>query len=1095
MCLCLAALLVRFALPRIVGSLVRVLVGRIVRRVNDQRVRVLEFWRAVELFSPQAVPKVSRQAQIFQVVPGEPLPWERGHELQSVRLKKGMTWRHTVYGGIFSLERVRDTLEAVFGRDPEDLEGRGLGESALLALNVTGYGQPVLGSQELSGCAWATGQTVTPGPDDPDWLTGFAEVVAGCADKLASLVDVQDEDDTPAEVLERGYRLGLGIGHSELAEFTALVAEAFGVTDLLQPTQLRVASTQVSMKAEFAGEASGFLNSFFVTDLERVRDQVAVGDYGPALDAYLRGGEEPDRAARIDVRQNLGAVYDRVAPSWMPAGRWPTRPQWPLALGQQFAVNTAMAELMDGSGLLAVNGPPGTGKTTMLRDLLAAIVVERAARLADLPSPSAAFRGQEKWKTANQPYPRQVQLWQPQLTGFEVVVASANNGAVENVSLELPQRGAVHMPADYFADLAGRVLRRNGETTEGWGMIAARLGSKRNRREFVSSFWFDDRDTGEPGLMDILKKYQTGGGPQEWQKAVAAFREAQREVERLRAERAEAHRLIAALPRLEGEHAQAARELAVAQHRQTATQRQVTAAAAAVREATGVLRRCQEERGAHATTKPGLVDALFTWGRATRTWHAEGRRLADVVAAAQQRLAAAENDLDVHRRAELTAAGDLTRLEQYCRSLTGRVGTLRTRLEQARSRWGDSFADGEHWADEESREKTTPWTDAPWNEARSALFLEALRLHQAFLAAQADTMTKNLRAAMDVLQGAVPDDAPPAAVQAAWQSLFFVVPLVSTTFASFDRVFSHLGRETLGWLLIDEAGQATSQMAAGALWRARRAVVVGDPLQLEPVVTLPFTAQQALRRHFGIQEGWLPQRTSVQRLADQTNRYGTYLPGEDGRVWVGAPLRVHRRCDEPMFTISNQVAYDGLMVYGVTDRNTPFPDVAPAPPASPPASKWIDVASTESQGHWIPAEGVELHRVLTGLRDACGITCDRIFVISPFRDVASRIDKFCRDPAFRGLRGGTIHTAQGKEADVVVFVLGGDPARPGAKAWAAQKPNLVNVAASRARRRLYVIGNHREWSRHRHFDVLAAHLPLADPVRRSPRPDRREHER
>ena len=65
-------------------------------------------------------------------------------------------------------------------------------------------------------------------------------------------------------------------------------------------------------------------------------------------------------------------------------------------------------------------------------------------------------------------------------------------------------------------------------------------------------------------------------------------------------------------------------------------------------------------------------------------------------------------------------------------------------------------------------------------------------------------------------------------MEAAWTALFFVIPVVSTTFASFDRLFSHLGRESLGWLLIDEAGQAAPQVAAGH-FMARRSVVVGDP--------------------------------------------------------------------------------------------------------------------------------------------------------------------------------------------------------------------------------------------------------------------------
>ena len=195
---------------------------------------------------------------------------------------------------------------------------------------------------------------------------------------------------------------------------------------------------------------------------------------------------------------------------------------------------------------------------------------------------------------------------------------------------------------------------------------------------------------------------------------------------------------------------------------------------------------------------------------------------------------------------------------------------------------------------------------------------------------------------MDILTGDVPADAPAAAVLAAWQSLFFAVPVISTTFASFSRVFSQLGHESLGWLFIDEAGQSAPQAAAGAIWRCKRVVVVGDPKQIEPVVTLPFTAQQALRRNAGIAEWWLPGSTSTQRLADEANQYGTYLHGDDGEVWVGAPLRVHRRCERPMFDVSNAIAYGGMMVYGVSGQREPL--------AAPP-SGWIDIPATgDAQG-------------------------------------------------------------------------------------------------------------------------------------------------
>jgi superfamily I DNA/RNA helicase len=72
---------------------------------------------------------------------------------------------------------------------------------------------------------------------------------------------------------------------------------------------------------------------------------------------------------------------------------------------------------------------------------------------------------------------------------------------------------------------------------------------------------------------------------------------------------------------------------------------------------------------------------------------------------------------------------------------------------------------------------------------------------------------------------------------------------------------------------------------------------------------------------------------------------------------------------------------------------------------------------------------------------------------------------------------GTVHTMQGKETDVVILVLGGDPDRPAARRFATREPNLLNVAVTRAKRRLYVIGNRDTWGNEPYFNVLAARIP------------------
>ncbi|WP_280369375.1 AAA domain-containing protein [Nocardia wallacei] len=97
-----------------------------------------------------------------------------------------------------------------------------------------------------------------------------------------------------------------------------------------------------------------------------------------------------------------------------------------------------------------------------------------------------------------------------------------------------------------------------------------------------------------------------------------------------------------------------------------------------------------------------------------------------------------------------------------------------------------------------------------------------------------------------------------------------------------------------------------------------------------------------------------------------------------------------------------------------------------------------------------------------------------VFVITPFREVKSGLLRVAKD-RLPYSRLGTVHTTQGKEADIVILVLGTQDSQNGSRDWASTSPNLLNVAVSRARRRLIVIGNFEAWSKHRFFSDLAGH--------------------
>ncbi len=835
------------------------------------RGKVIEFWRAVEMFSPPTIPAARPSQRVFEVDPDQPLPWNSGHPVRRQRLTKDQTWRHIVYVGIYPREKVFETLKSVFSPVTDSFEERPSGSSALLAFAVSDEGTMLDGSAVLSACAWATARALDPGPTATDWLDGFGDLEAEFTLQLDEMYLGWEEG------VRRSARV---LDWTALAEGQAAAEAALGVADLLGVDGIRVRSDIVARRSAEVVEQD-FLNSFIADDLARVAGAAARGDVGSALRDYLRPGSELDVGDRVDVRVRLEEVRRATDPDRIPLGRWPASPEHPLALGQQLAVDEATAMQHTDGNLFAVNGPPGTGKTTMLRDLIAALVTERAERLAVEAS-----------------QPRRQQL--------------------------------------------GRALQADEDERE--RRIQAREEVRRLR----------------PWVLKLRAR-------SEWR----------------------AH------------DRQLAADVAVVDAR--------------LRETREELRRLEEEVRVHTEAAAEL-------------------------AAAESRLEDCRRDLSHYR--ELPGA---------------------------------QLPDGEWLEDRQARERQAPWTDVEWNQARTELFLAALGLHRAFLVHAARPMRESLDGAMEILGGNAPPDLSAEAALAAWRTLFLAVPVVSTTFASVSRLFGPLGAEALGWLLVDEAGQAAPQNAVGALWRSRRAVIVGDPLQLEPITTIPFEAEQAIRAHYGVEEEWLTGRGSVQGLADRLNRLGTTLQGPEPPVWVGAPLTVHRRCDQPMFDLANVIAYDGLML-DATDPALARSFAGRYPTL--PQSKWIDVRSEASHGHWIPAEGAEVDRILTHLHEI-GFDFSQVMAIAPFRDVARQLAERAR--RHQGLRAGTIHTAQGKEADVVILVLGSDPARDGARAWAANRPNLLNVAVSRAKRRLYVVGDRSAWTRHRYFDVLAERLPRDQP--------------
>ncbi|WP_337689367.1 hypothetical protein [Mycetohabitans sp. B46] len=190
-----------------------------------------------------------------------------------------------------------------------------------------------------------------------------------------------------------------------------------------------------------------------------------------------------------------------VSAARLPCARWPAPSQYPLALAQQAAVAHVLHTLSSSSGILGVNGPPGTGKTTLLCDVIAEIVTARAQRIAALDKPATLFDKPVQIAGMKfSPLKRDV------IDGTSIVVAS-NNNAVKNITQTLPARakiGREFEPAAYFDEVireifhAQKVFDDEGQPIDGWGVIAAALGNASNRRSFATGFFRDERKVKRP---------------------------------------------------------------------------------------------------------------------------------------------------------------------------------------------------------------------------------------------------------------------------------------------------------------------------------------------------------------------------------------------------------------------------------------------------------------------------------------------------------------------------------------------------------------------------------------------------------------------
>jgi superfamily I DNA and/or RNA helicase/very-short-patch-repair endonuclease len=255
-------------------------------------------------------------------------------------------------------------------------------------------------------------------------------------------------------------------------------------------------------------------------------------------------------------------------------------------------------------------------------------------------------------------------------------------------------------------------------------------------------------------------------------------------------------------------------------------------------------------------------------------------------------------------------------------------------------------------------------------------------------------------------------------------------------------------------VIIDEASQCDIASALPLLYRAKRAVIIGDDKQLTHISAIPAQEDnQLLEKHDLIDNFlvWSYASSSLFRLAASLCDKMDIVQ-----------LKDHHRSHADIINYSNKYFYDGsLRVATNYDRLKSIPGES--------AVRWIDVKGAVEKPvsggainkKEIDAVVKELKRIVeTGYEGTIG-------VVTPFRGHANMIrDKVYADQILhfqlinRDFVVDTVHKFQGDERDIMIFssVLS-NGIKPGTESFLSRNGNLFNVALTRARATLIVIGD------------------------------------
>ena len=870
-------------------------------------------------------------------------------------------------------------------------------------------------------------------------------------------------------------------------------------------------------------ENSVDLHSFFIDDLEKAKNKEKINN-------YIFGRYDKKNRINLVTKEDTegfdeNIFYEILKPENYPLGRFPSSKEYTPAFMQQVAINITINS--NDNYLRSVNGPPGTGKTTLLKDIFAEFIVRQAYNISKLSD--KCIKGTEKYYDE-----AKIGILPKDITKYGILVASSNNGAVKNIVDELPLSKNIDkdfidqlVETDYFVKLSNSSIKvekkkdergnyseelkinENKDNDKYWGLFSLEGGRRENMAKILNSVLAINEDL-EKNYKNNPSIYDT-------------FQEKYYKVEGLRKNKQKLFEKFFRLPEKE-------KEKNIKEDNKSELEKKIKENIYNLKEHKSSKKIIDKKIKILKDKMPSnMISILISYICKNKEYKENKERLdryyEDLLNEIEKGEELENNKKDIEK--------ELEKNDSVLEKLNEEINSIIKDLKE------NKFSEID-FSSYNNLHKKEPWFDKEFRKAQSELFILALKVRKQFLFEN----KKNLKGAHNILKNSGND-----CFEEAWDWINLAIPVISTTFASVSNMFSRTDKEIIENLFIDEAGQALPWASIGAMFRSENILALGDPAQIKPVLPLDENILEFVCENYKIDNHYLTENSSVQTFIDKISDYGFYKKEDE---WIGIPLWVHRRCASPIFDISNKISYGENMVQENKNRGEAY---------------WINKEGrandkyVEKQGEFVKKEIKkivqdnkkymkkdliskigELEQLLNLVKEEIDLknkekleeeiknfkeiikkysteentpitlskkymkkdliskieellnsvkkeidlknkeelektikdlkkiikkysTEENIYVISPFRNIVEKLKKELEEINFtsyensKPINVGTVHTFQGKEADIVFLVLGCDKESKGAAGWAVCEPNIMNVAASRAKKEFYIIGD------------------------------------